>query len=122
MRITRLKHTSIIIAISLIFVAVLFTLLRTFVMHSGDSFADEGSDLFISKGCAQCHYTDSRRTKAGPGLKGLFKQDKLPMSQRKATEENVRSQLEDPYRNMPSFADRLSEKETNQLIGYLKTL
>ena len=122
MRKTRLKHTSITMAVTLISAAVLLALLRTFVLHPGDSFADEGSELFTSKGCSNCHHVDSRGTKIGPGLKGLFKRDKLPVSGREATEENIRKQLEAPYRNMPSFAGRLAEEQVNQLIAYLRTL
>ncbi|MFW6115218.1 MAG: c-type cytochrome [Thermodesulfobacteriota bacterium] len=76
----------------------------------------------MSKGCSNCHHADSGETKIGPGLKGLFKRDKLPVSERKATEENVRKQLEVPYRNMPSFAGRLTEEQVDQLIDYLRTL
>lgn len=122
MRKTRLKQTTITVTITLVSAAVLFALLRTFVIHPADSFAEEGSQLFVSKGCAQCHYVDSRNTKVGPGLEGLFNRDNLPVSGREVTEENVREQLESPYKNMPSFADRLSEEQEDQLIDYLKTL
>jgi cytochrome c len=92
------------------------------VVHPACCFAEEGSKLFADKGCAACHFTDSRETKVGPGLKGLFKRDKLPKSGRKVTEENIRKQLKTPYKSMPSFAGRLTKKQTDQLIAYLKTL
>ena len=38
------------------------------------------------------------------------------------TEENVRDQITKPYKNMPSFTGRLNEKETDEIIAYLKTL
>jgi mono/diheme cytochrome c family protein len=58
----------------------------------------------------------------GPGLKGLFDRKTLPASGRPVTEENVRQQLRDPYKNMPSFAERLTPDERAQIISYLKTL
>jgi cytochrome c2 len=122
MRKTKLMHTSIIVAVVLVSAAVALALLRALVIHPADSFAGEGSGLFKSKGCAQCHYTDSSQAKMGPGLKGLFKQEKLPVSGRKVTEANVRRQLTTPYKNMPSFADRLTVEEKDQLIAFLKTL
>jgi len=82
----------------------------------------QGASLFKDKGCAQCHATDSTKVKMGPGLKGLFDREDLPASGRPATEENVRAQLKVPYENMPSFVDRLTDPERDQIIYYLKTL
>jgi len=82
----------------------------------------QGAILFKEKGCAQCHATDSTKAKMGPGLKGLFDRKTLPASGRKVTEENVRQQLRDPYKNMPSFAERLTPDERAKIISYLKTL
>jgi len=122
MRKTRLNQASIGVWVILVCVAVLFALVRTFAMHPDHPSAREGSKLFVSKGCAHCHFTDSGKTQIGPGLKELFKKDVLPVSGREATEENVRKQLKTPYKNMPSFADRLTEEQTDQLIAYLETL
>ena len=122
MRKTRLKQTTIGITITLVSAAVLLALLRTFVINPADSFAGESSQLFVSKGCAQCHYVDSRSTKVGPGLEGLFNRDELPVSGREVTEENVREQLASPYKNMPSFANRLTQEQKDQLLDYLKML
>lgn len=122
MRKTKLKHTTITVTITLLSVAVIFALIRAFLIHPADSFAEEGSVLFVSKGCSQCHFVDSMETKVGPGLEGLFKQEKLPMSGWKVTEENVRMQLETPFKDMPSFADRLTREQMTQLIEYLKAL
>jgi cytochrome c2 len=81
-----------------------------------------GKELFENAGCSQCHFTDSVKTKIGPGLKGLFGRTELPVSHRPVSEENIRRQLEDPYENMPSFRERLSSDEQAQIISYLKTL
>jgi cytochrome c2 len=122
MRKTKLRHATFAIVITLVSVAVLFALLRAFVIHPADSLAEKGSPLFVSEGCSQCHFVDSRKTKIGPGLQGLFERDELTVSGRKTTEENVRKQLETPYEDMPSFADRLTEEQRDQLISYMKTL
>jgi len=79
-----------------------------------------GSDLFSDQ-CAMCHYTDKTATKIGPGLKGVFEGDILPASGRKVSEANIRSQLRNPYGDMPAFPD-LTEKQVEGLIAYLKNL
>ena len=122
MRKTRLKRTSTALVVLLAAVAVLFALLRSYVLHPSEALAQSGAALFETKGCIQCHYTDSRKTRVGPGLKGLFDRETLPVSGRKATEENVRKQLKTPFQDMPSFADRLTEEQMDRLVDYLKTL
>jgi cytochrome c2 len=92
------------------------------MIYPSGSPAHKGAELFESKGCVQCHFTGSTQTKSGPGLKGLFERQKLPVSGRGLTEANVRKQLKTPYNNMPSFADRLTHEERDRLIAYLKTL
>jgi mono/diheme cytochrome c family protein len=84
--------------------------------------SDQGAMLFQKKGCVGCHFTDSRKTKFGPGLKGLFDRQHLPESGRPATAENVRRQLIDPYQKMPSFADKLTDEQMDAIIQYLETL
>ena len=122
MRRTTLNRVSITVGVVLVCGALLLALVRTLLISPGEVRADEGSELFRNKGCAHCHFTDSKETKVGPGLAGLFQLDKLPMSGREVTEENVRKQLVDPYKNMPSFADRLAEQQIDQIISYLKSL
>jgi mono/diheme cytochrome c family protein len=82
--------------------------------------ADKGNDLF-ARHCASCHYSDREDKKLGPGLKGLFHMDSLPMSGRAVTEENVRRQMIRPFRRMPSFGS-LTPREIADLVAYLKTL
>jgi len=84
--------------------------------------ADRGAALFKEQGCTNCHFTDSRKSKFGPGLKGLFDRDALPRSGRPVTEANVRSQLTDPYEQMPSFKDELTDEQIKAIVSYLKTL
>jgi cytochrome c2 len=82
--------------------------------------AKKGSDLF-SLHCAACHYTDREDSKLGPGLKGLFRKDSLPFSGRAVTEEAVRQQLREPFRNMPSFGS-LTGQEVADLIAHMRAL
>jgi cytochrome c len=82
--------------------------------------ADKGGDLF-ARDCASCHYSDREDKKLGPGLKGLFHKDSLPMSGRAVTEENVRRQMMRPFRSMPSFGS-LTPQEVADLVAYLRTL
>ena len=88
------------------------------VSLSGD--AQRGEALFDSK-CTFCHYADRTDSKLGPGLKDVLKGEKLPVSGRPATPENVTQQLMGPYKNMPSFSS-LSEQEIKDLVAYLQTL
>jgi cytochrome c2 len=71
--------------------------------------------------CAICHNPDSDEKKMGPGLKGLFKKDKLS-SGKKPTEANVRARIDDGGNGMPAYKDMLSDQEKDDLIAYLKTL
>jgi len=86
-----------------------------------EELAREGVHLFNDKGCADCHYADRTELRIGPGLKELFKWDKLPMSGGTVTEDNVRKQLKTPFRAMPSFAG-LPDEDVKSLVAFLKTL
>ena len=128
MRETLLKRTSIAVAgLLLVLAAGLGIMRNTLTTPQSTGFAlskqaAKGADLFGAKGCDGCHNTASTRNKIGPGLEGLFDRQRLPGSGRPVTEQNIRRQLMDPYENMPSFADRLTQKEVSRIISYLKTL
>ena len=64
---------------------------------------------------------DSAEKKMGPGLKGLFKADKMANG-KKPTEANVRAKVDEGGNGMPSYKEMLSDDEKNDLIAYLKTL
>lgn len=85
--------------------------------RAGD--ADKGKEVFQQ--CAVCHNADSTEKKMGPGLKGLFKRDKL-VNGKKVTEANVRAKIDDGGNGMPAYKDMLSDQEKDDLIAYLKTL
>ncbi|TNF53876.1 cytochrome c [bacterium] len=80
----------------------------------------QGKTLFDAK-CSICHDANSTQTIVGPGLKGVLKKPRLPVSDRPATPENIRSQLKMPFNRMPSF-EYLSDDEIHDIIAFLNTL
>ena len=82
--------------------------------------AAEGAVVF-KQNCSACHHTDSTATKIGPGLKGVFKGDKFPVSALPVSEDNFRRQLQKPLGKMPPFG-HLAPEQVEALIAYLKTL
>jgi len=92
-------------------------------VHSTAGIQGDGANgsVLFEKHCSKCHRPDSEAYLIGPGLKDLLKSDTLPASNRPSTIENVRSQLLKPLGNMPAF-QRLTEKELEDLLAYLKTL
>jgi cytochrome c2 len=71
--------------------------------------------------CSVCHIADSDAKKMGPGLKGLFKKDKMTNG-KKPTEANIRAKIDDGGNGMPAYKDILSDQDKDDLIAYLKTL
>jgi cytochrome c len=71
--------------------------------------------------CGICHSPDTDEKKVGPGLKGLFKKDKLTNG-KKVTDANVRAKIEEGGGGMPAYKDMMSDTEKDDLIAYLKTL
>jgi mono/diheme cytochrome c family protein len=79
-----------------------------------------GKNLFDSN-CNFCHHDNSTETIVGPGLKGILKKPRLPVSNRPATPDNVVRQLRHPFNRMPSF-DYLTDREISDILAYLNTL
>jgi mono/diheme cytochrome c family protein len=82
--------------------------------------AAEGAMVF-QQNCSACHLTDSTAQKIGPGLKGIFKQDKFPVSGQPLSEENFKKLLQKPFDKMPPFG-HLTPEQVDALTAYLKTL
>src|SRR5579871_5348837 len=82
--------------------------------------ATKGKDVFESN-CSVCHNADSDEKKMGPGLKGLFKKEKLNNG-KKPTEANIKALINAGGNGMPSYADMLTDEEKANVIAYLKTL
>src|SRR5947199_10716229 len=81
--------------------------------------AVKGKEVFQQ--CGVCHNADSTEKKMGPGLKGLFQNEKMNNG-KKPTEANVRAKIDEGGNGMPSYKEMLSDDEKNDLIAYLKTL
>ncbi|HEY1239163.1 MAG TPA: cytochrome c [Bryobacteraceae bacterium] len=81
--------------------------------------ATKGKEVFDQ--CSVCHNADSDEKKIGPGLKGLFKKDKL-VNGKAPSEANVRGKIDEGGNGMPAYKDILSDQEKDDLIAYLKTL
>lgn len=82
--------------------------------------AARGAAIF-KQNCSVCHLTDSTAAKIGPGLSGLFKREKFPISGNPVTEDNFRGLLKKPVSKMPPFG-HLPDEEVDALIEYLKTI
>src|SRR4051812_15589598 len=84
------------------------------VSKAADGDAAKGKEVFEQ--CAVCHNADSEETKMGPGLKGLFKHDKLKNG-KKPTEANVKAVINEGGKGMPAYSDMLADDERNNLIA-----
>ena len=82
--------------------------------------AEKGKAVFEDS-CAVCHNADSDEKKMGPGLKGLFKHEKLKNG-KKPTEANIKAIINAGGNGMPAYSDMLSDEERDNVIAYLKTL
>jgi mono/diheme cytochrome c family protein/uncharacterized membrane protein len=79
---------------------------------------EKGHQLFEAY-CSDCHTVTSTKTVVGPGLQGILKGPRLPVSGRPAVPENIYRQLRRPYKNMPSFAQKLTDEDVFDLIAFL---
>ena len=75
----------------------------------------------VNDNCAVCHNTDSAEAKVGPGLKGLFKRDKL-VNGKPMNDANVKALITDGSGGMPPFGDSISAGDKDDIVAYLKTL
>jgi mono/diheme cytochrome c family protein len=83
--------------------------------------ADAGKKVF-NDNCTACHTATSTERNVGPGLKGLYKNGKMPASGKPVNDANVRKQILEGGNGMPSFKDSLSAAQIDDLIAYLKTV
>jgi len=90
---------------------------RSLAARAGDP--EKGKEVFEQ--CSVCHNADSTEKKMGPGLKGLFKKEKM-VNGKKPTEENVRAIINAGGNGMPGYEDLLTAEERDDLLAYLKTL
>ncbi|MCS7080365.1 MAG: cytochrome c [Chloracidobacterium sp.] len=83
--------------------------------------AAKGRELFAQT-CAPCHSATSKAENIGPGLKGLFREKKMPATGRPVSVAVVRSQIQKGGGGMPGFGSKYTTQELNDLIAYLRTL
>jgi cytochrome c len=85
--------------------------------NKGD--ADKGKAVFEQ--CTVCHNADTAEKKVGPSLKGIFQRDKLKNG-KQVNDGNVLGVINAGGGGMPSFADKLSQEDKDNLIAYLHTI
>jgi len=105
-------------SVSLLFAGAVLFAGSNLYAQKGD--AAKGKEVFDQ--CSVCHNSDSTEAKIGPGLKGLFKKDKMSTADKKPTDANILEKINEGGNGMPSYKDILSDKEKSDLIAYLKTL
>jgi len=82
--------------------------------------AAKGKEGFENN-CGVCHDAATTERKMGPGLKGLFKRDKLANG-KAVNEANVTGMINEGGNGMPPFADVLTKAEKDDIVAYLKSL
>jgi mono/diheme cytochrome c family protein len=89
-------------------------------LAAGKADPEKGKAVFAEQ-CGVCHNADSDVKKIGPGLKGLFKREKMGNG-KKLTETAIRAKIDDGGNGMPAYKETLSDAEKDDVIAYLKTL
>ena len=73
--------------------------------------AAKGKEVFDQ--CSVCHNADSDEKKIGPGLKGLFKKDKL-VNGKKPSDATVREKIDDTLDSVEDRLDKRTAEKANQ--------
>ena len=101
--------------------ALSLTLVAASRMAISQPKGDAAKGKAVFEQCAVCHSPDTDEKKVGPGLKGLFKKDKMANG-KKPTDANVKARIDEGGSGMPPYKDMLSDGEKDDLLAYLKTL
>jgi mono/diheme cytochrome c family protein len=72
--------------------------------------------------CDRCHEPYSTRGKNGPGLKGVFKKEYLPLSGLPANNERVGEIVMYGRSKMPAFNQAMDQQQLQDLLAYMHTL
>jgi|SRR5215468_3501581 len=72
--------------------------------------------------CDRCHEPYSTRGKNGPGLKGVFRKDYLPLSGLPANNERVGEIVMYGRSKMPAFNQAVDQQQLQNLLAYMHTL
>jgi mono/diheme cytochrome c family protein len=95
--------------------------LAGFALQGADKKGDPAKGKELFEQCSVCHNADSDEKKTGPGLKGLFKKDKLKNG-KKVNDANVTAVINAGGNGMPAYAEMLTDEERAHILAYLKTL
>ena len=72
--------------------------------------------------CDRCHRPYSTKGKKGPGLKGVFQHQYLPMSGLPANDDRVGEIIRYGRHEMPGYSQTLDAQGMRDLLAYLHTL
>jgi len=72
--------------------------------------------------CDRCHEPYSAHGKNGPGLKGVFKKEYLPLSGLPANDDRVGEIVRFGRSKMPAFGQALDQQQVQDLLVYMHTL
>jgi mono/diheme cytochrome c family protein len=81
----------------------------------------EGRKLYDNY-CDRCHEPYSSRGKKGPSLKGVFKQQFLPLSGLPANDARVAEIVKYGRSKMEGFGQVMTDQQIQDLLAYLHTL
>jgi cytochrome c len=96
-------------------------LLTMSITDAGAADAQSRGEQVFSSTCTFCHFTDTTERKVGPGLMGLFRRERLPVSGDRVSDDRVRKQIRQGSGAMPPHG-HLSTADVEALVQYLKTL
>jgi mono/diheme cytochrome c family protein len=72
--------------------------------------------------CDRCHRPYSTKGKKGPGLKGVFQNQYLPISGLPANDDRVGEIVRLGRKEMPGYSQTLSAQDLQDLLAYMHTL
>jgi mono/diheme cytochrome c family protein len=72
--------------------------------------------------CARCHEPYSSRGKKGPSMKGVFKQQYLPLSGLPANDARVGDIILHGRSKMEGFGQVMTDQQVQDLLAYMHTL
>jgi mono/diheme cytochrome c family protein len=72
--------------------------------------------------CDRCHAPYSSRGRQGPGMKGVFQRQYLPMSGMPANNDRVSDIVRMGRNKMPGYGQVLSQQQISDLLAYMHTL
>jgi mono/diheme cytochrome c family protein len=72
--------------------------------------------------CDRCHRPYSAKGKKGPGLKGIFQHQYLPLNGLPANDDRVTDIIRNGRPDMPGYSQVLSAQDIQDLLAYLHTL